>query len=116
MRTSAAAVAALGVAAQTVIEAFDCHEAYTVDPTLGSHCAACGCAGTRIASICAEEHAVVLAALVVRETVRALAWVANLGPDRTCLEHNCDGEIHYSGAKDPVTNEDVELGPCPEWS
>jgi hypothetical protein len=34
----------------------------------------------------------------------------------TCQEPNCDGELHFTGAKDPVTNEDAEAGPCPEWS
>lgn len=32
--------------------------------------------------------------------------------DDVCPEPNCDGETHYSGQRDPHTNEDVEAGPC----
>lgn len=31
-----------------------------------------------------------------------------------CAEPSCDGETHYTGRRDPVTDEDVEAGPCPQ--
>jgi hypothetical protein len=36
-------------------------------------------------------------------------------PPRRCTEPSCDGETHYTGRRDPVTDEDVEAGPCPVW-
>jgi hypothetical protein len=47
--------------------------------------------------------------------VEAAGQAASAAPG-PCQEPNCDGELHYAGTKDPTTNEDVEAGPCPEWS
>jgi hypothetical protein len=55
-------------------------------------------------------------ATVLRAVHNSLCTPADGGPQATCLEPSCDGELHFTGAKDPVTNEDVEAGPCPEWS
>lgn len=30
-----------------------------------------------------------------------------------CAEPQCDGDTHFSGQRDPHTNEHLELGPCP---
>lgn len=32
-----------------------------------------------------------------------------------CRAAQCDGDTHYSGQKHPETNEDIEVGPCPNW-
>lgn len=32
-----------------------------------------------------------------------------------CEASHCDGETHFAGRRDPITNEDVEVGPCPNW-
>ena len=30
-----------------------------------------------------------------------------------CPDASCDGDTHYTGRRDPGTDEDVEAGPCP---
>lgn len=32
-----------------------------------------------------------------------------------CDQARCDGELHYADRRDPITNEDIEVGPCPQW-
>ncbi len=32
-----------------------------------------------------------------------------------CADAACDGDMHYTGQRDPLTNEDIEAGPCPRW-
>jgi hypothetical protein len=34
----------------------------------------------------------------------------------TCTEPSCSDGLHYSGRRDPITDEDVEAGPCPAWT
>jgi hypothetical protein len=36
-------------------------------------------------------------------------------PPATCSEPSCSDGIHYSGRRDPITDEDLEAGPCPLW-
>lgn len=62
-----------------------------------------------------------LDAVPVREVIRILgeplcpacAWDATGRDTATCPARACDGETHYTGQRDPFTNEDVEAGPCP---
>jgi hypothetical protein len=37
-------------------------------------------------------------------------------PPATCTDPSCSDGLHYSGRRDPVTDEDLEAGPCPVWA